>query len=229
MESNRFFLWLTRLNAILILLFLLGAIAVSLFAVLESMRWDNRRAVEVVKEEDKTAQDETLRLGSIDTVCGHDAKYIELQTERKGKSYSSGSSGGQTRNIIFFTDGNSRAQWLFDHNRYLIDTVRPVPYSYSDCDDDSAVLIYYVIITDDSNNDGKLSEEDELTIAISDPYGRDYKALLTDADRVLDYELTANNKQLSILLKKGEQVVLRDYSVTGQLLAEQNVTEIGER
>lgn len=229
METNRFFLWVTRLNAILILLFLLGAIAVSLFALLESLRWDNRSAVEVVKEEDKSAPQEELRLGSIDSVCGHDAKYIELQTQRKGGSYSSGSSGGQTRNVIFFTGGNSQAHWLFDSNRYLINNVRVIPYSYADCDDNDAVLLYYDIIKHDSNNDGKLSADDQHTIAISDPYGRRYKELVTDADRVLDYELTSSNSQLSLLLQKGKQIVLRDYAVTGELVAEQIVTEIGGR
>lgn len=227
METNRIFLWVSRINSVLFLLLLLLGIGLAIIGVIESINWDDDRAVEIVNDEQKTEQQESLRLGTINRVCGYDVKYVELQTGRGGKFSSGG--GIQTRNVIFFSGDSNTAHWLFETNQYLINNRRTIPYSYSDCEDEKAKVLYYDVVMHDSNHDGKLSEADAHTIAISDPDGRNYHPLITDATKVLDYELTDDEQKISFLLQLDKAIIMRDYSLKGELLAETPITELSGR
>lgn len=228
METNRTFLWITRINSVLFLLLLLLGVGIAVISVIKAIGWNDTRAVEVVKEEQQAEPQENLRLGNINRVCGHDVKYVELQTESGGKFASSGR-GSRTRNVIFFSGESNRAHWLFDTNQYLINNLRPIPYRYSDCDDKKTRVIYYDVVTKDSNHDGLLSGDDAHIIAISDPNGRNYLELITDATKVLDYELTGDGKKISFLLQRDKAIIMRDYSLEGELLAETPITELSGR
>ena len=229
MDNNRLFLWVGRVNSILFLLLLLAGLLLSAIALFESSRWSERRAVDVVNEPGKTVEKERFSLSGIHHICGHDAKYVELQTERSSGGFSSGYSGGQTRNIIFFIGSNREAHWLFQTNQYLIDSISVIPASYSGCEDATASVIYYDVVKQDNNGDGKLSDEDSHTLAISDPYGRDYQELVSGATRVLDFEFDEGKKQINLLLQLGNEIVLRDYALSGALLAESQVTSLSGR
>jgi hypothetical protein len=228
METNRIFLWISRINSVLFLLLLLLGIGLALIGVVESIDWHDDRAVEVVKSDKKPERQEHLRLGSLNKVCGHDVKYVELQTEGGGKFASSGG-GGQTRNAIFFTGDSNSAHWLFDTNQYLIENINTMPYNYGGCEDDKVSVIYYDVVMQDSNHDGKLSNDDAHTIAISSPSGRNYRELITGATKVLGYELTDNDKKLSFLLQLDKTIIMRDYSLDGELLTEIPITELSGR
>lgn len=228
MEANRIFIWISRINSILFLLLLLFGIGMTAFAFLQGLYRNSPRAVEVVTAEESKLPAEKLTLGSIETVCGYDVKYVKLQTERAGKLYSSGR-GGEIRNVIFFTGENKSAHWLFEENHYLVNNIRSIPPNYSSCENKKVTVLYYDVVKNDTNQDGVISGEDEHTIAISDPFGQNYRELITGATRVLDYELSSGDQRISLLLQMNKQIVMRDYSLAGELIAESRVTDLTGR
>lgn len=229
MENNRFFLWIVRINSLLFLLLLLAGLVMVAISLFESSSRSERRGVEVVKEPGKPVEKERFTLSGINNICGHDAKYVKLQTERSSKGFSSGYSGGKTRNLIFFTGSKREAHWLFEKNQYLIQNVSVIPADYSGCEEAQAAIIYYDLVKQDSDGDGVLSGDDSHTLAITDPYGRGYRELVTGAEKVLDFEFDEGKQQINLLLQMGNEIVLRDYSLKGDLLAESRVTDLSGR
>ncbi|MBO9999564.1 MAG: hypothetical protein J7641_11250 [Cyanobacteria bacterium SID2] len=99
---------------------------------------------------------------------------------------------------------------LINTNDYqILDTVQfPQPdreiyqsASRSQCNADSPEVrwLTYTIIKEDTNGDGKLSDPDLITLAISDADGQNYTELLFDLKRLYGLTLTEEQDRLIII------------------------------
>jgi hypothetical protein len=112
-KSQRFFRYLWRINAVLILL-AAGAVTFGVVALLVGelgARVARNREAEAgipVVAADSNAH---LSLGRVSVVAGSDVMRADLSLNRGGSSFSSGGNT-ETRNILFIDPGQKVARWL---------------------------------------------------------------------------------------------------------------------
>lgn len=230
MEQNKFFIWLSRINSIFFLLLLISSIGLVLFGLFESNKWSQRNTVEVIDEESPFAIVEDLRLGRINKVCGRDIQYIKLNTKANSKGFSSGGYSTTTRNIVFFAGNNMDSHWLFESNNYLIEEINQLKKQADDCKDKETVSIYYEIVKSDSNKDGKLDNNDDITVALSSPDGTNYVEILSGLSSVIDHSIDSEAKELTILVQKGSNLLMQKFSLeTNEKIAEREISKIGKK
>ncbi len=121
-RSQRFFRYVWRINAVLILL-AAGAATVGIVAALVSEFGDK-----VVRHREETAgvpvavddSSVDLSLGRAVVVPGSNVVRIDLSLNRGGKGLSSGGHT-ETRNILFIEPGQKAGRWLLPDNDHVID------------------------------------------------------------------------------------------------------------
>lgn len=228
MEQNKFFKWTQRINSILFLLLLVLSIGFLTFMIFESNKWGERNTVEVVDKKNNE-EPEKLRLSQITKVCGQDIQYVELNTPRNSKGFSSGGYGSNTRNVIFFVGQEMRSHWLFQENTYLITEIRQLKVKSDKCKNKEAVAIYYEIIKEDSNNDGKLDKKDAVTIALTSPNGQKYIEVESGITSVLDSDTNDTASILTLLVQENNKILMKKYSLrNSKKISEKEITRIGK-
>jgi hypothetical protein len=123
-KAQKFFRYLWRINAVLILL---AAGAIGLLAGFFLLEEIGRTAFRH-REPDKgipvvaSSRDERLSLSRVSLVEGTNVMRADLQMETQGGKFSSGSSGygTETRNILFIEPGEKTARWLLPDNDHVI-------------------------------------------------------------------------------------------------------------
>lgn len=121
-RSQRFFRYVWRINAVLILL-AAGAATVGIVAALVSefgdkvVRHREEKVGVPVAVDDSSAD---LSLGRAAVVPGSNVVRIDLSLERGGKGLSSGGYT-ETRNILFIEQGQKAGRWLLPDNDHVID------------------------------------------------------------------------------------------------------------
>lgn len=230
MEQNRFFIWTSRINSILFLLLLAASICFVIYGMFESNKWGRRNAVEVTVEQPKGEEIEDLRLSGISKVCGNDIQFVKLNSPKKSKMLSSGGYGSNTRNLVFFVGREMESHWLFDTNKYLVDEVDQLKKVGDNCEDKETVAIYYEIRKEDTDNNGKLDENDSITIALTSPDGRKYTELDAGVTSVLDHSVDSNASVLTLLAQYNSVLMMKKYSIkTRELISEREITKIGKK
>jgi len=230
MEQNKFYIWVSRVTSILFLLLILIGIGFTIFGIFESRKWGERNAVEVIGEQPDDEVIEDLRLSNITRVCGKDIQYVKLNSSTSSKGFSSSGYGSITRNIVFFVGPDMDSHWLFNTNKYLISEIDQLEKTADDCKDKETVSIYYEIIKSDTNKDGDLNTEDDFTISLTSPDGKNYVELESEITSVIDHSIDSDARILTILMQKGSSILIKKYSLkNGQKISEKEVSRIGKK
>lgn len=230
MEQNKFFIWTSRVTSILFLLFIVIVIGFTIYGIFESKKWSGRNTVKVTGEQKDDEVIDDLRLGNITKVCGKDIQYVALSSSNSSKGFSSGGYGLLTRNIVFFVGNDMDSYWLFTTNKYLINKIDQLKKNADNCKERETVSIYYEVIKSDTNKDGNLNTEDDITISLTSPDGKNYLELDSAVTSVIDHSIDADAKTLTILMQKGAAILMKKYSLTNyQMISEKEVSKIAKQ
>ncbi len=230
MEQNKFFLWISRTASILFLLLIVVAIGFLFYGFSESKRWSNRNTVEITEEKPTTETVKNLKLSNITKVCGKDIQYVKLSSGSNSKGFSSSSYRQSTRNVIFFVGEEMNSHWLYNTDNHLINKIVQLKTKAHNCKDKETTAIYYETVKNDTNQDGKLNIEDEITISITSPDGKNYTELDTAITSVIDHSIDKDAKTLTILIQKEGSIIMKKFSLTNnQKISERKISRIGKK
>ncbi len=229
MEQNRFFLVITRINSLLILMAAIGAVISLISLTILSNSWSDRNTVEVVSD-DTGNESVELRLSTLNQMIGHEIQTVDLMSDAPSKRFSSGSRGTKTRNVLFLVGEDLNPKWLYEENGYLINCFCKLQVSNKYRGDDPVLAVYVSVIKEDTNKDEKLSEEDGITLALMNPDGSNYKEIGSIVSKVLDSTVTDSGESVTFLLQVGNDILVRKYSLESfSLISEQQISEITKR
>ena len=215
MEESKTFRNIWRFNAIIIAIAGVFAIIVlSLAAILlfkESTRIHHTN--EIVNLNPKTNIKEIFRLGNLEHVQGYSSVIIPLNSDQDfNLGYSGSKSSVSTRNLLFTNLNLGTRHWLLSNNSYLISSHHLIRDSDSYNEDKPVLSILYYIVKSDTNGDMKLTDSDDLTIAISKPDGTNYQEILSDVNDVLGYEVL-DQETIAILFARNEKNYIQYVSI----------------
>lgn len=216
MNKSKVFDIINKINSILFLVLLLGVGVVIIFGLVASNNWQDRRAVQVVQD-DNEKQKVELILGSINIVTGHNVQYVELYSRENGGKFASSSGVGETRNVMFFTGKQLESHWLYDKHNYLINAFSVLSNdATSDPREEKRIAkaIYIETVKEDTNRNGELDGDDLITISLAQPDGTNLKDIETGVQSVIDHDLLADNNSLMLLFQKENKVIVKKYSLS---------------
>jgi len=205
MEENRFFKYIWRFNAIVLLIAGLLAIGVLAFGgykiYSETTRERNTR--NIVNIQEGTEVEEKWQLGYLSKIQGTPYVMIPLNSDQSyAQSYYSKSSSS-ARNYLFINSQDNEKHWLFNTNKYLVaDSEFLTEHDYG-AEDRKIRAILYKVVKSDTDKDKRLTSKDIKSIGISMPNGKGYKEILQGVDVFVGHRLLDENTLLIVYQKKG--------------------------
>src|SRR5205085_10412274 len=122
MPSAKFFRWVWRVDAVLILLVaaaaLFGVITVLVSEVRSNAR--QRQVAATAPPVVPNAEKKALRLGDLTHIEGTTVFRAELTSQRRGAEFSSGGYATETRNVLFVDLSDGSARWLLPSDKELV-------------------------------------------------------------------------------------------------------------
>jgi len=212
MEESKVFRYLWRFNAIVIATAGFLAILALFFTVYMIYNDLNRNTHrnEIVNIDPDTNIEETFRLGRIEHVKGTQSIIVPLYSDQSfSLRYSGSKSTASTRNLLFSNMQNETNTWLLPNSDYLITSHRLINESNSYDKDKTVITIFYQIVKADTNNDSRLTGNDKLTLALSDPEGNNYTEIIMNVDQVLGYDVI--NKHAIAIIYSRENIGYAAY------------------
>jgi hypothetical protein len=140
------------------------------------------------------------------------AQLSDLNSEsRWSTSYQSEDRAGHTRNLVFLNAGSLASHRLFDTNAFRIVNTIQYPHQKTNVSSQSTPTanesvtqwIVYQVLKQDTNNNGKLDQDDHLTIGISDAAGKQYQEVLTGVSQFLGETMVAPGKLVIVYTQDG--------------------------
>lgn len=210
MESNRFFVVIQRINSLLFLLVLLGALALLSYVSWESSQRRARNAIQLAPEQAARTPTEFLA-GRMESVRGLDVHYVAVEAREGGRGISKGYST-TTRNLLFLRGAVLTPQWLFETHQQLIQRHQPL-FDASDEGNGPTRAFYYEVIKADSNGDGRLDGDDLRTLALSRADGSGYREIDSGITHVVERKVTDNGTTLLLLVQERGELVIKRYAL----------------
>ncbi|UCG79260.1 MAG: hypothetical protein JSV21_05400 [Nitrospirota bacterium] len=229
MEQSKLFRTIGRINSILFLIILVGlAIMFIVISFQATGRRGDRNVTVTAKGGEETEKVEMV-LGNLVEMNGHEVHYVELSTRWRKASYSSGYSGGQIRNVLFFVGPEMETHWLFDNNDNLIFTISKLNRDIERGNSKITEALFFRVIKEDTDGDGNLTPEDNSTLALTRPDGTGYREIETEVISLIDSKVNDSGRELILLLQKADKVYLKKYSLkTFDIITEKQLTEISK-
>ncbi|WP_424102530.1 hypothetical protein [Moorena producens] len=226
MEDNKFFRFVWRFNAIVIMASGLLAIAVLAFAAIEIVRSTtrDRQGMNIVNVDDDSSSSPEWELGNLREVDGTTYLMVPLYSDQSySQSYYSKSTRS-TRNYLFLDSETGNSKWLFAKNDYLIASDRFISETNDKennrLESKQVIAVLYQLIKEDTNGDGRLTNNDLLTIAFTHPKGNDYQEVLTGVDKFLGYKVLKANSLLILYQRDGiaysAKVSLENFTLSNE-------------
>ncbi len=229
MEHNRFFIIVSRINSLLILVVAVGAVVAVFSLSVLSSNWGNRNTVEVLDEGEGEEALE-LSLGNLEEMTGHEVQTVNLTSDKPSKGLGSGYGGSDIRNVLFLTGEQLDSKWLYEKNSYLITCFCKLQASNKYNRDDPVLALYVSVVKKDSNGDGELSDRDGIVLALVKPDGSNYTEVGNDITRILDSAVNDAGENVTFLVQIGRSVLARKYSLrTFSLVSEREISEINKK
>lgn len=180
------------------------------FNIIMAMLHSNKPAV-IKNVADDPKGEEKWRLGSITELTGTDYIYLPLESEKKevpvsGEMFAKVGKRAYyfnpSRNILFVNKKTQAMHWLFKSNKQLITALELVSKDKRHDSQRNIEAILYQVITKDTNGDGKLTADDSVDVAISNPDGSEYKEVLKSVERLIGVVML-DEKELLIMYQSG--------------------------
>lgn len=207
MEDSKFYKKIWRFNALVIATIgILGICFVLVFIVALALDALSKTEYNTIKTPTHQTLKEELELGGLEEISGshsvmtmlHSNQYYENEYASKAKVES-------TRNILFSDMNTGQSHWLFADNHQLIlrsNTVKSNELTKTMQDtDNKTIAILYKVVKADSNQDGEINDDDDITVALTTPEGKNYTEL-TAINGFRDYKYLKEKNQLSLMAYK---------------------------
>ena len=229
MEQNRFFIIVSRINSLLILVAAAGAVIAVFSLSIMSNSWGNRNTVEIVDDGEGEEALE-LRLGNLEEMTGHEVQTVNLTSGKPSRGLSSGYGESDIRNVLFLTGQQLDSKWLYEKNSYLITCFCKLQASNKYNGDDPVLAVYVSVVKEDSNGDKELSDRDGISLALIKPDGSNYKEVSSDITKIMDSTVTDGGENVTFLVQVDRSVLARKYSLrTFSLVSEREISEISKK
>lgn len=224
MEENKLFRGIWRFNAIVIAMVGVLAIAVLFFALYTIYKeWNrDRHRHDIVNIDSEANIKESFRLGRIVHVKGYSTVIIPLYSDQEfSHGYSGSKSTASTRNLLFSNIRTETNKWILPTNEFLIVDHQLINESNYYDETKDVITILYEIVKTDTNNDSRLTDNDKLTIAFSNPEGNNYTEVLTNIDELLGYEVI-DQKLMAIVYSRANHsytayIDISNFSITKEV------------
>lgn len=218
---NRFDHILWRINGVLLLIVAISGVSLCGFGVFQMILGSSheRKDAAVVNVDQNTHKKEYLRLGGASNMKGTSVVRMPLYSDSDYGSFSSRSSGGNTRNYLFidYTDMSSR--WLLESFSGLILDAHDLHAGIKNNDQDITGSIYEVIASDNDAN-GRITIDDRVAAYFGSPDGKQIKEIVPPSSRILSVEQVSDTEVLIIYQQ--------DHTTTAALFSAQNGMKIRE-
>ena len=206
MQENKFFHFVWRFNALLIMTSGLLAVAFLLFALVsEILNNRDRLSNNIVNVDRDTEIIENLEISDYREVKGTSYVFFPLKSAQSYSrgSYSSKSTSSQ-RNYLFVDLKTSKdKRWLLPDNKSLI--VNDVQIPDLVVAGEPTLAILYTLVTQDTNGDRRLTASDLLTIGISKPDGKNYRVVAEGVNKLLGYK-PIDDSQIAVVYKRDRSI-----------------------
>ncbi len=209
MEDNKFFRFVWRFNAIVIMASGLLAIAVLAFAAIEivTSTTRERQGINIVNVNEDSSSSQDWELGNLRQVDGTSYLMVPLYSDQSYTQSYYSKSTRSTRNYLFLDSETGKSKWLFANNDYLIASDRFISetndIANNRVESKPVIAVLYHLIKQDINGDGRLTNDDSMTIAFTHPNGNDYHEVLSGVDRFLGYKVLNANSLLILYQRDG--------------------------
>ncbi|NEP53218.1 MAG: hypothetical protein F6K65_32225 [Moorea sp. SIO3C2] len=209
MEDNKFFRFVWRFNAIVIMASGLLAIAVLAFAAIEIVRSTtrDRQGINIVNVDDDSSSSQDWELGNLREVDGTTYLMVPLYSDQSYTQSYYSKSTRSTRNYLFLDSETGKSKWLFANNDYLIASDRLISETNNKTNNSGeskpVIAVLYHLIKKDTNGDGRLTNDDSMTIAFTHYNGNDYQEVVSGVDRFLGYKVLNANSLLILYQRDG--------------------------
>ncbi len=210
---ERFFIIIGRINNVLLLLVILGAGFSIVWMSWSSNQWQHRGAIEVPTGDHASKTQVLLQFERIENIKGANTQMMLLSARSKSARFSSGSGyESETRNVLFLTGSEKTARWLFPKQNNLILVTAQLSEESKDAKDNPIKALYFEYVKDDTDGDGKLSNQDNSSVALSKPDGSGFVEVLHGVSRVLSFEMIGS-QYLSVVYQVDKTVRHAKFSV----------------
>jgi len=199
-NMNTFDRILWRLNGILILIGVLGALVLITYIFTQSSQFSTRQKQEaaVITSDEKQGK-QYLQLGGGSLIFGNGILRFPLSEIESGGSFSSSGYGGFTRNYLFLNPIDLKSWWLLPDHKSIIreshDLCNPQLGASK-----KVVSTIYEIIAKDTNGDGKISQDDSTRAYFSTNLNDSGKELTGDSVRIISVQ-QINESQAIVLFQ----------------------------
>jgi hypothetical protein len=225
---DKVFVWISRINSVLLLLLLLGIGSVASWEMWRDMHRHGSQPVAVAAD---TGTPAPLTLGRVEPIAGSDVLMLPLEAKRaRGKLTSGPSHGRDTYNALFLTGGGAQATWLFESNGKLIHSLHPLRQHIEGNRPGPSIVLYIEYTAADTNGDNEIDDDaDTVTVALAKLDGTGRKDLLQNVKRVISSDLI-DERTLALVYQIDKTIWHARYRTdTFAKLSEQPVIEVPDR
>jgi hypothetical protein len=198
LTGRRFFAVVWRANAVLILVTAVLACAVLAYGAWQIYReaTRTRQASGVMNVAEEQIDRSKVELGRFETIAGTDVLRAPLALQQV-YGFSSGSKETTAvQNYLFYDPSDGSSRWLVPGSKGLFLSARELPEREYTKPEKAVAVVVYELVEADTSGDGKLTEGDAKTIAISDPIGSRFTRVLTGVEDTNGTTLTKGGRVL---------------------------------
>jgi hypothetical protein len=216
---EKFFNVVNKINSVVFLLVLLGALTLLVITSLK-ISTNQKREADLYVEADKNIEGKSELEYLLSDFVAIDGAEISYSLLKSTGGYSKiSSSRTKIYNVMFVSNNNLKSWWLFDHNNNLILSIRNI-FMKGIGDSKITKALIVSVIKKDTNNDGMLSNGDIITVAMIKPNGYGYKELF-EANKVVDYKVISKSSLLMMTkdtddLMRLRKISLNDFSIIAE-------------
>ncbi len=217
-RSERFFVWVWRLNGLLLLALAVVGVVAALAAAIDlaifSSRERPQEQLTKIAGADLGARD--LRLGDFRTIAGTQFLYAPLASP--SEYIGSGSSGGSgaAHNLLFFNTATKKARWLFPGNNQTISSYSFLldppstryGYDQGEAEKRDQTAIAVLLEVRDPPEEGAPSATHSRRLAVASPDGRSVTEIADASDGLLGYHQAARDSVVVFYISAGAARVL---------------------
>jgi hypothetical protein len=197
-KTRRFFLLVWRIDAILLLMMGVLAVAVLSYAAFQIYRdaTRTRQVSNVVNVAGEQIDKSKVELGRFEPVAGSSVLRAPLQIEQQ-YGFSSGSKEtSSVQNFLFYDPADGSSRWLAPGNKGLFLAAHELPEREYVKPEKPVVAVVYELVDSDTTGDQRLTASDAKVIAVSNPGGSRFTRLLSGVQEVNGCTLTPGGRIL---------------------------------